>query len=164
MYKAFLRAIIIFIPIVIAQLTIIPLISFNNIGPDLVLILVVFYALRYGQLFGTVLGFILGFIFDLFSGGMLGAAMFSKTLSGFIAGYFYKDNKSETYSSSSRFVFIFIVFLCSTIDSFFYSLLASSEIIMTFAFLFFEQGLFPGFYTAVLSLSVIIFKPRNLIK
>ncbi len=65
---------------IVLQLTLIPLISFDFILPDILLIVLVYFTLLKGQLFGTVYGFILGFLFDIFSGGLIGSAMFSKTL------------------------------------------------------------------------------------
>lgn len=56
-------AILLLIPLTILQLTVIPLFSYNQIAPDLVLILLVYYTLKMGQLHGTILGFIFGLFF-----------------------------------------------------------------------------------------------------
>ncbi len=141
------------------QVSLVPLITVNGIYPDLLVIFLVYLALRKGQLFGTVAGFVIGFFFDIFSGSVLGAAMFSKTLAGFTAGYFYNENKIQ-YNLNS-YLFILIVFFCGALDSLFYQLLISNKIEINFAVLFFRQSILPAVFTAVLSLIWIIFKPQR---
>jgi len=119
----------------------------------------VYLALRKGQLFGTVAGFVIGFFFDIFSGSILGAAMFSKTLAGFTAGYFFNENKIQ-YNLNS-YLFILIVFFCEALDSMFYQLLISNKIEINFAVLFFRQSILPAAFTTVISLIWIIFKPKR---
>ena len=157
MYLRFLIPILIFIPLTVLQLTVVPLISVDFIAPDLILILVVFFTLRNGQIYGSLLGFVLGLFFDLASGGLVGASMFSKTLAGFIAGYFYSEKRVETNVDST--MFIIIIFVCAFVDSMFYSLLASNESNLTVLSLFFEHGILPAFYTAVVAMPIIVLKP-----
>ncbi len=147
--------ILIAIPLVVLQQTLIPMVSVYGIVPDLVLILLVFYSVRNGQIFGTLLGFGLGIIMDLSSGGVLGSAMFAKTLSGFVAGYFYNENNVIENTSSYRFVMI--LFLCSIIDSFFYSVFGVKELELSFFSLFMEAAILPATYTALIGLPLILF-------
>lgn len=123
------------------------------------MILVVFVALRYGQLYGTIFGSVAGLFFDLISGGIIGSAMFAKTISGFVAGYFYSENKIE-YNTSTMFMLL-VVFISSSINSFFYLLISSSEIKLTASHLILEQGILPGFYTALFTLPVVIFNQKR---
>ncbi|OGU74607.1 MAG: rod shape-determining protein MreD [Ignavibacteria bacterium RBG_16_34_14] len=155
----FIFPVLLFIPLLILQTTIIPLFSVYSAVPDLILILLVFYAISYGQIFGTFLGFGYGFLFDLITGSLLGSAMLSKTVAGFIAGYFSNENKRDVYLRS--YIFSFIVFLCAVIDSIVYSFFSSAELQRNFLLLFFEQGLLPGLYTAVISIIVFIFLPAR---
>ncbi len=155
----FIYPFIFFIPLLILQTTVVPLFAFYNAVPDLILILLVFYAVSYGQIFGTALGFIFGFLFDLITGSLLGSAMLSKTMAGFIAGYFSNENKRDMYLKS--YIFSFIIFLCAVVDSIVYSFFSSAELQRNFLLLFFEQGLLPGLYTAVISIIVFIFLPAR---
>lgn len=143
----------------VLQLTVVPLISLDSIQPDLLIIVIVIFTLRYGQLFGTIFGGIAGLFFDLISGGVIGAAMFSKTISSFIAGYFFNENKIQ-YNLSTLY-FLVIVFITSSINSFFYLLITSSEIKLTASYLFLEQGILPGLYTSLISLSVVLFNQNK---
>ena len=80
---------------ILLQTTVVRFLSIGRIVPDIVLIWIVYVALREGQIAGTTAGFSLGLVLDLLSGsdGMLGLAALTKTVAGFIAGYFYDENK-----------------------------------------------------------------------
>lgn len=155
----YILAIVLFFPLLVIQTTIVPLIAINGIVPDLIIILLVFYTLKLGQIHGTIIGCIYGLFFDLITGGLLGSSMLSKTIVGFIAGYFYNENKQELYLKS--YIFALIILLCSTIDSFILSFFSTIELNTSIAVLFLEQGILPGVYTAVFSVIVIIFYPRR---
>ena len=155
----FLVSIVLFFPLLLIQTTIVPLIAINGVIPDLILILLVYYAMRNGQIYGTVLGFVYGFLFDIITGSLIGSTMLAKTLSGFVAGYFYNENKQEQYIKS--LFFCLIVLLCGVIDSVVYSFFSTIDFNSNVLLLIFEQGMLPGFYTAVISLIVVIFFPRS---
>lgn len=155
----YIFAIILFFPLLLLQSTLVPLISIVGVIPDLMLILLVYFTLRMGQIHGTVLGFIYGFLLDMITGNIFGSAMISKTISGFVIGYFYNENKLDIYFKS--LVFSLIVLLSATIDSFIFSFFSSVELEKSILLRFFEQGMFPGIYTAVMSLVLVMFHPRR---
>ena len=66
-----------------------------GIVPDIPLLWIVCLAVRRGQIAGTAGGFLIGLTLDLLSGdgAMLGLSAFTMTLAGFVAGYFYNENK-----------------------------------------------------------------------
>ena len=145
--------------LLVVQLSIVPLISIGSVTPDLLIIFVVTFTLFYGQLFGTILGAFTGLLFDLVSGGIIGSAMFSKTIAAFIAGYFYNENKID-YNTSTSFLMV-IVFISSALNSFFYLLITASEIKLTVSHLILEQGILPGIYTSIFSLPIIILNQKR---
>ena len=157
MFEKYFLPIIIFFPIAIVQLTLVPLVSIQSIAPDLIIILLVYFTLRKGQLYGAILGFVFGLFFDLMSGGLLGSAMFSKTLAGFITGYFY--NESKILENTNTIKIVFIVLLASLIDSSFYSLLALPEVRISISSVILEQGMLPALYTSILSLTIVLLSP-----
>jgi rod shape-determining protein MreD len=159
MRSLYFKAIIFFFPLAILQVTIIPFLSYRQIAPDLILILLVYFGLQMGQLHGTILGFILGFLFDIFSGGIIGSAMFSKTLSGFITGYFYNENKLDVNLKS--YMLLGIIAVVGTIDTIVYSFFSTTEIQTNLLILFFEQGILPGLYSACIAIPLIVFYPRK---
>ena len=156
----YIKPVILFIPLLILQLTLIPLFSIENIVPDLTIILIVLIGMRRGQIQGAVYGFLFGLFLDIFTGGLIGSAMFSKTLAGFIAGYFYSENLEE--SSGLDFKFIGIVFLCASIDSFFYSLLGTTELSSGIQYFIFDYFIFPGLYTTIISLPLAGIKQNRI--
>lgn len=135
------------------------MIAIGSVTPDIIIILIVLFSLSYGQFYGTIFGSITGLLLDLISGGTIGSAMFAKTISGFIAGYFFSENKIE-YNISTM-IFLLIVFISASINSFFYLLLTSSEIKLTASHLILEQGILPGLYTSLLALAVMVYNQRR---
>ncbi len=161
MKRDYIISLILFIPLLIIQVTLVPIISIQYFAPDFILILLVYFTLIQGQLYGTVFGAIFGFIFDLASGGLLGVTMFSKTLAGFVAGYFYNENKIE--SNTSTLNFSMIVFVAALVDSFFSGLLGGLED-FGIVFILFERSMFPAIYTAIVSLLVVLLTPTRKFK
>jgi rod shape-determining protein MreD len=162
MIKKFIIPVILFIPLALLQLTVVPFISYQNISPDLLIILIVYYTLLNGQLFGTILGFLLGILFDLVSGGLLGSSAFAYTLAAFIAGYFYNEKKIN--SNLNTLNFSFIILLSATIEIFIISILTLTRTNLSIVYLVFNGGIIPGFYTAFLSLFLLVFKPKRRIE
>jgi rod shape-determining protein MreD len=151
--------ILLFFPLLFLQIILVPLISIDGFVPDLILILLVYYTLKEGQLYGTILGFIFGLLFDLITGGILGSTMFTKTLVGFIAGYFYNANKKDLYFK--EYSFLLIILLCSVIDSVAFSIISSFEITSNLISIIFNRGLIPAIYTTVISVLITIFYPKR---
>jgi rod shape-determining protein MreD len=157
--RSYLYPFLLFFPVLLLQTTLIPFASIGGAVPDLILILLVYFALKQNQIYGTVLGFFFGFLFDLITGSLLGSSMLSKTLAGFTAGYFASENKFENYLKS--YSFILIVLLCAVVDSIIYTFFSSIEISASILELFMSQGIFPGVYTAIISVLVVFFHPRR---
>ncbi|UCD34600.1 MAG: rod shape-determining protein MreD [Nitrospiraceae bacterium] len=59
---------------------------FTGTKPDVVLILVCFFALRYGQLKGMTYGALSGLVMDIACGFVLGPHIISKSVAGFVIG------------------------------------------------------------------------------
>lgn len=159
MLKNYIAPILLFFVVLVIQIIIVPLIAIQDIVPDLILILLVFYTLKNGQLYGTILGFIFGLLFDLITGGLIGSSMFSKTLSGFIAGYFYNENRIHQYYKS--FAFPLIIILCSLIDSITLTFISNFDLNVNLFRLIVNKAILPAIFTAVISLLVTIFYPKR---
>ncbi|MCX8106162.1 MAG: rod shape-determining protein MreD [Ignavibacterium album] len=155
----YLISIIIFIPVLIIQTTVVPLISIGQVVPDLIIILLVYYSITEGQIYGTILGFVYGFFFDLVTGSLLGSTMIAKTVAGFVAGYFSSENKIDIYLMF--FNFGLIVFLSTLIDQIIYSFFSAFDISSNIFLIFFQNAFLPAFYTALLSMIIIIFVPKK---
>jgi rod shape-determining protein MreD len=88
MLKSFVIPILISIPLAVLQLVFVPLITIQNIGPNFIIVLLVYFTLRNGQFYGTLLGFVLGFLLDLISGGISRRFMLSFTIGRFYCRVF----------------------------------------------------------------------------
>lgn len=95
---------------ILLQTTLAQFLAVAGLAPDIALIWVVYIAIRRGQIAGTTAGFVVGVTLDLLSGndGMLGLAALSKTTGGFLAGYFYNENKTLQTLGSYRFILILL--------------------------------------------------------
>ena len=114
--------------LVLLQTTLVRYLAIETVGPDIVLIWIVYLALREGQATATTAGFFLGLAVDLLSGteSMIGLAALSKTMAGFTAGFFHNENKVQQILGGYQFPLItgttalvhnilyFIVFLQGT--------------------------------------------------
>jgi len=155
MRSSYWISLLLFIPIIVLQLTVIPLLSVQGVIPDLVLILLLFYTLQEGRMYGTIMGFVFGLLFDLVSGGILGSAAFSKTVAGFIGGSFYNENTNQHLLTTYKFALI--VLLCSMVDSILFAFFSGSDFDYSLLVMFLKQGIIPAVYTAVVSNVVILF-------
>jgi len=83
--KDLIKALIVIIILVI-QLTILNLFTLQGLKPDLILILIIIFALLKGEGEGAVIGFFSGLLQDIFSVGLLGVNALIKTVAGFLCG------------------------------------------------------------------------------
>jgi rod shape-determining protein MreD len=97
--------------ILLLQTSIMKFLAIGTLVPDVVLLWIVYMAVREGQLSATVAGFLLGLALDLLagSGSMLGLTALSKTVAGFLAGYFYNENKILHTLGSYQYILIVTV-------------------------------------------------------
>lgn len=72
---------------IILQSTLVNLIAIQSIKPNLVVIFLVGRSLMEGPTAGVLWGFGLGFLLDALSGGVMGMASLSYSVTGFICGY-----------------------------------------------------------------------------
>jgi len=144
----------------VAHLTLMDFISVGGITPDLLIILSVWISLKEGQFKGVVAGFTAGLFFDIISLDVIGTNALSKTLVGFISGYFYKEGASDSIIGSYRFLLIVLgcAFVHNLIYFFFY--LKPSEI--SFFMFFIKYGVAQTLYTTVFAIFGLLVKiPRK---
>jgi rod shape-determining protein MreD len=137
---------------ILIQTTIVPFIAIATIGPDLVLIWIVYLAITRGQMQATTAGFFLGVLLDVFSGGdsMLGLSALTKTLAGFLAGYTYNENKITQYLGGPQFPLILLAVSLVHNLLYFVIFLQGSDILWSAAIL--QFGLPTTVYTAAVAL------------
>ncbi|MGO9482170.1 MAG: rod shape-determining protein MreD [Candidatus Kryptoniota bacterium] len=80
--------------------------SIDTVSPQLVVLLIVYIALREGQLFGMGGGFVIGLFQDLLVTHFIGLTSFVGVIAGFVAGFFYKENDVELAAKTFNFAWI----------------------------------------------------------
>ncbi len=116
--QTYIRSAFIIIGLVLLQTTFIPFISLSGYLPDIFILYLVYIALRRGQIEATIYGFIIGLLQDIITIKFFGLAAFSKTISGFVIGYFYNENTVEQTLGSYRY--LLLIGMCSIVHSFLY--------------------------------------------
>lgn len=106
--------------LVVLDSTLMKFLAIANIVPDILVIWIVYIAVREGQMAGTTAGFFIGLAAAMTgtSEGMFGLAPLAKTIAGFIAGYFYNENKM--YNTLGGYQFIVIVGFSSLVHNILY--------------------------------------------
>jgi rod shape-determining protein MreD len=97
--------------------TLVKFLAMANIVPDILLIWIVYLAIREGQIAATTAGFLIGLAMNLAGtmNSMIGLAPLAKTLAGFVAGYFYNENK--IYNTLGSYQLIIIVAIASMVHN-----------------------------------------------
>jgi rod shape-determining protein MreD len=147
-----------FVVIIVFQNSVLPFFSFGTIKPDLLSILVMIVGVKYGKLFGMTNGFILGLVFDLFTGGTIGLSSFTKTLNGFVAGYWSQSDQNE--ERLPFYKLLLVLLLCVTMDNFLYNFISGTGLQINFFELVLTASILPGIYSLVLSLPILFFRER----
>lgn len=139
--------------------TILDFIQIGDVLPDLVLILVVFIAIREGQFIGIFGGFTAGLIMDIISLDVIGTNSLAKLTAAFIAGFFYKEGKHKLILSSATF--LLIVLLSSFVHNllyFFFYVKVSNFNLLNF---FLKYGIASTLYTTVISALPVLLNFRR---
>lgn len=144
---------------IVFQSTVANFISINRVVPDLLLIFIVFIALKQGQINAMVYAFFIGLVFDLVTGGVWGLSSLSKIVAGFVAGYFYNENK--TYYTLSSYKFILIILLVSIVHNFIYFVVYIQGSDMEFWKTVVLVGISTSLYTTILSLFIVFYFTRR---
>ena len=145
---------IVFIPVVLIQLTVVPFISVQGVVPNLLLIAVVYFSILDGQIFGTVTGASYGLLFDLISGNLVGSNMLSNTVAGFIAGYFSGETRREKYLYT--YSFTLVVLISALINAMIFSFFSVMDFNTNFLQALFNHALLPSIYTSIVSILMVI--------
>ena len=105
----YIRSALIALALLLLQTTFIPFLSVAGFLPDLLLIWVVYIAVTRGQMEATVTGFVVGLLQDVVTIQFFGLTALTKTVAGFVAGYFFNENSTEQTLGSYRFLMIILL-------------------------------------------------------
>lgn len=152
-----LRIIVVVLLFIIIQGQIVNYISFKDIKPDLVMIVLVYLSLKYGPIFGTLFGFTIGLVVDSLSPFFLGLGALCKSWIGFSVGTqqgkFFKDNP---------FTQAALIFVAFVVHDILYLLVYTKLNFDLFFDLFLSQTLFSALYTGVIA-PLLIYLAKKII-
>lgn len=134
-------------------------ISLQGVTPDLLTIWIVYLAISNGQLSGLLWGFGIGLVADFVTGNFIGLFALTKTVAGFVAGYFYNENKTQMTLGSYRF--ILIVLFVSLIHDIVYFIMFTQGMEIGLLRAVFEFGIVTSLYTAVVALVPMMIYSRR---
>lgn len=151
----------ILIALIIVQKTLVGLIEVTSfqITPDIVIIGLVYVAIKKGKITGTVSGFVAGLFLDILSFTFLGLMALSKSVAGFIAGFFNIENKTERYLNT--FMFTVIVCIASLINNIIYFTIYFQGTNLMFTDVLLRYVLPTTVYTGIFSIIPVIFARRK---
>jgi rod shape-determining protein MreD len=86
-----LKYILMFVLLALLQMTLIPLLSIKDLYPDLLLIGVIITGIRHGATPAILAGFLVGLLQDAAVTQLYGLSSLSKSVAGFVAGYFSRE-------------------------------------------------------------------------
>ena len=86
--KVFLGWLVLSLGLYVLQTSLMPLIFFRGIGPDLLLLVTISFAFLKGKQQGSFMGFLLGLLEDLATGGFFGVNTLSNMAMGYACGIF----------------------------------------------------------------------------
>jgi rod shape-determining protein MreD len=155
----YVRYVLLFLAAIIVQKTFIILITISDAVPDLVVIALVYLALREGQVSATVAGFACGLFLDLLAGDFLGIAAFSNTIVGFVTGYFYNQNRTTLVSRG--YAFPFIVLLGAIVHNLVYFVIYTQGSDIKLLDVLVKYGFGASLYTAVISVILTLIATRR---
>ena len=146
----YVRSALVALALLLLQTTFIPFLSVGGFLPDIFLIWVVSVAIRRGQVEATITGFVVGLLQDAVSMQFFGLSALTKTIAGFVAGYFFNDNSTEQTLGSYRF--LTILFLSSFVHNIVYYGVFLQGIQDSVFTTMIEFGVFTGLYTVLLGM------------
>jgi len=126
--------------------------SINLVSPQLIILFVVYIALREGQLFGMGGGFVVGIMHDLLVTHFLGFTSFVSVIAGFVAGFFYKESDVELTARNFNFAWISVITLLAS-EFAALPIIASGELNFFYVFLKFTLG--TTVYTSVFAMIIV---------
>lgn len=155
-----LQAVLISLLLLLLQTKVIQLLSIEGVTPDLLVIWIVYLAIKEGQIHATVAGFAIGLVLDLITGEFVGLSALAKTLCGFTAGYFFNVNKTPQTLGSYRF--LIVVFTASLLHNIVYFVIYTMGTEITLSEAVVRYGATSTLYTLAFSLLPMLVFARQL--
>ena len=128
------------------------LFSINNIRPDFLVILVLYWSIKFGRTIGIISGFIVGIVVD-FTGtaSFFGLSPLIFSITGYLSG-----NLKGLYNKVNPLFYTFLWILIIFIQAFIFSLIHNQNLLISDVGLFFKRFLGIGSYTLMFIISLFV--------
>jgi rod shape-determining protein MreD len=136
------------------------LVAVEDVTPDVLVIFVVFIALRDGQFVGLIAGFVVGLLFDIISSDIIGTNALSKMIAAFVAGYFF-DEQLTMHEAIGRFRFLGVIALAAVVHNIIYYFFYVQPTDLSFWSFFGRNGIASALYTSVVAAFVMLVAARK---
>jgi rod shape-determining protein MreD len=138
-WKVYIGILLLIIPV---QTIIMDHFSLGGIKPDLGLIAVYLIGIRMGETHGLMMGGMIGLLMDLFSGGMIGANLFTKPIAGWVSGVAGRTVQDVKILVSVGLLFCLSLFAGFFTYFFLEILKGGSDLFVTFRWIILPQALY----------------------
>ena len=145
--------------LILLQTTLVHLLNLEGIIPDILAVWVIYIALMKGQMEGTLWGFGIGLLLDMTTHDFIGLSALSKTICGFLGGYFFDENKTKIVLGSYRFVLI--VFIVTLIQNIIYFIIFTRGSDINLFRAIAQFGLSTTLYTSIVALFPVFIFSRK---
>ncbi len=145
--------------LLIVQANLVDMISLKGITPDLLLIFIVYLAVKEGQMYVLPWGFSLGLVLDLSTGTVIGLSALSKTVAAFTAGYFFSENKIVMTRATYRF--LLLVFFTAFVHNAVYFVIFTMGSDIGFFGAMFGVGLASALFTTTIAILPMLVTARG---
>ncbi len=132
--------------------------SIDMVSPQLIVLFVVYLALREGQIFAMGGGFVIGFLNDCLATHFIGYTSFLGVIAGFIAGFFFKESDVDLAAKSFNFAWISAITIAAA-QLAALPIIASGELNYLYAFLKFTVG--TTVYTSIFAMIIVFVNGRK---
>jgi rod shape-determining protein MreD len=157
----FLLYVVTAVVLLVVHSIVVPYLALAHVVPDVLLIFVVYLAVREGRLTATVAGFILGLLLDLLGGesSVLGLSALTKSISGFAAGFYFSEGR--TFQTLGSYRFVVLVMVVSFVHNMMYFLIYLQGSDIGFGDAVFLHAVPGTLYCALVSLLPMFFFSRK---
>jgi rod shape-determining protein MreD len=151
----FIRFIIVLFIILIAQVTLVDIVSFKGYRPDLILLFLLFRLPKKGTYRPILIGFGVGLLQDLVGGGFLGVNALAKSVLGFLIGKFFPEKVP-----ANQWVFFYQGIICILAHDLVYHYIYGQVAYLGF-FNFLWRQVLPSSLLNILLLFILILVPQK---
>ncbi len=154
----YIRYTVLLLSCILIQQIFIRYIQIYNFTPDIILIALFVIAVRLGQIPATIFGFLSGLLIDLFVGEVIGISALAKSISAFLAGYYFDEEKIKVTIRTPKFVLITL--LCTFVHNVLYILAYIRTVDLDILKLFLTHGIGSTVYTSLFSILAVLIVSR----